>query len=277
MKGRLSKVVVAAVAAGAMGLPASSPAQSDASVADRLARLERVVNSDTLVQLLDRVERLQSEVQALRGELEVQTHTLSQIKQRQRELYLDVDRRLNTVERGAVAPRDPGTSQAAAAAPDPTETTPAQPAVGTTQPTVEGTPEPSASLNIDPIKEQDSYQSAFNMLKAGRYDQAVTQFSSFLAEYPKGRFADNAQYWLGEAYYVTRQFEAAMQEFKRLIDVHPNSPKLTHALLKLGYIHDEMGECKEAQQVLTDLVTRYPQTTAARLGRERLQRIRCDS
>ena len=55
---------------------------------------------------------------------------------------------------------------------------------------------------------------------------------------------------------------------------YPDSQKLTHALLKIGYIHAELGQREEAERVLNDLIQRYPESTAAGLARKRLQRIR---
>ncbi len=265
-------------------LPGVALAQtSTAPLSDRVARLERLLNSDTLIQLLQRLERLQKEVQELRGELEVQTHDLAQLKQRQRELYLDIDRRLREAQ--AAPAQGPATvaaatgSQAVPVAPAQTGgTATSEPSTGAAAPpvTAASAATPGAS-EVDPIKEQDAYQTAFNLLKAGRYDQAGTAFDGFLREYPKGKYSDNAQYWLGEAYYVTRRFEPAMGEFKKLLAGFPESPKLTHALLKIGYIYDELGQCAEAEKTLNDLVARFPQTTAARLARERLQRMRTGS
>lgn len=279
------RILAAWVLAACIGLPGAAPAQtSNAPLIDRVARLERLLNSDTLIQLLQRLERLQKEVQELRGELEVQTHDLAQLKQRQRDLYLDMDRRLREAQAA------PAQGPAPVAAATGGQAAPVQPAqtggTATSEPSAGGAappPVPAASAaapgasEVDPIKEQDAYQTAFNLLKAGRYDQAGTAFDGFLREYPKGKYSDNAQYWLGEAYYVTRQFEPAMGEFKKLLADFPESPKLTHALLKIGYIYDELGQCAEAEKSLNDLVARFPQTTAARLARERLQRMRTGS
>ena len=74
----------------------------------------------------------------------------------------------------------------------------------------------------------------------------------------------------------TRQFELAMDEFQTLTREHPDSQKQTHALLKIGYIYDELGQPTDARRVLEDLVSRYPQTTAAALARKRLQRLRSE-
>ena len=65
-----------------------------------------------------------------------------------------------------------------------------------------------------------------------------------------------------------------MQEFERLVSAHPTSQKLTHALLKIGYAHDELGNLKEAERVLSELIERHPQSAAAGLARKRLTSIR---
>ncbi len=266
-------------AAVLLGSPAF--AQS-ASLEQRVERLERFLDSRTLVQLLDEVELLRREIQELRGRVEVQSHTLSQLKDRQRDLYLDIDRRLQRMEAararpetaeagttGAETPPAPAGSGSAQASAQGSggETAPAQTAVAAAAPS----PQPT---DIDPVAEQQAYQDAFNLLKAGRYGEAAKAFDAFLDEYSAGKYADNAQYWLGEAYYVTRQFEPALSEFRKLVSEYPSSQKVSHGLLKIGYIHDELGQSDEARRVLNDLIERYPDTTAARLARERLQRIR---
>ena len=126
---------------------------------------------------------------------------------------------------------------------------------------------------VDPVREQQDYQAAFNLLKSGRYDDATEAFRSFLATYPGSEFVDNAHYWLGETYYITRHFEAALQEFQGLIAHFPQSPKLTHAMLKVGYIHHELGRPEQAKQALIALTESHPDSTAAGLARKRLQRL----
>ena len=211
-------------------------------------------------------------------------------------MYLDVDRRLQRIEVGGVAAgaaiggiAASGTGTAPAAGTGtPTGSTAGASSTGssgTSSNTAVGvaavgagaaaasTPQTSSS-SVDPVKEQQAYQAAFNLLKAGRYDQAAKSFQKFLDEYPSGKFADNAQYWLGESYYVTRNFDSAMREFDKLVTTHPDSQKVTHALLKIGYIHDELGQKDKAREVLTGLTEKYPQSTAAGLAAKRLERMR---
>ena len=278
---------------------AQAPVTDSADLGARLERIERLLDAGSLVQLLNNVKTLQQEVRALRGDLELQAHTLSQLKQRQRDLYLDVDRRLQQLEGGTIpvpgvepatiGSNDNTTSEAAAANTTPSTTlgttgldtvddsqTPLTtlPANSASTPTVATTTVEAEQPASDPVAEQQDYQAAFDLLKAGRYDQATASLHAFIKQYPAGKYGDNAQYWLGETYYVTRQFEAAMVEFTSLVSNYPASQKLTHALLKIGYIHDELGQAEDAKRVLEDLSNRYSQTTAAGLARKRLLRMR---
>ncbi len=284
------------MATALLALPAVALSQTALSLEQRVAKVERMLDSGTLIKLLQSVEELKAEVRELRGQLEQQQYSLSQMTDRQRELYLDVDRRLQRVETtgaaiaataAATATGSPGTAPSATIA-----TAPAPSSIGTTTGTSTSAPgtavigvaaagaatqasaPQTAPASIDPVKVQQAYQTAFNLLKAGRYDQAAKAFEQFLAEYPASKFADNAQYWLGESYYVTRNFDNAMREFDKLITEHPDSQKLTHALLKVGYILDELGQKEKAREVLTDLTKNHPQSTAAGLAAKRLERMR---
>ena len=99
-------------------------------------------------------------------------------------------------------------------------------------------------------------------------------FTSFLKSYPTGPYSDNAQYWLGESYYVNRQFQPALGEFSKLLQSYPDSAKVSHAKLKLGLIYAETGETERAKKLLEEVVAKYPNTPQARLAQERLQKIR---
>ena len=257
------------------GAFAQAPVVDARDLDERLKRLERLLGSESLVKLYDEVESLGTEVRELRGQLEVLSHTINQLEQRQRDLYLDTDLRLQRVESvsatqtGSPSPL-PATPPAAPASPAETAA-PSQPAPAQAATAPAQTP-PAAG--IDPFAEQQAYQSTFDLLKSGRYEDATIAFQQFIAEYPAGSYADNAQYWLGETYYITRRFEQAVQEFERLVSAHPNSQKLTHALLKIGYAHDELGNEAEAERVLGELMERHPQSAAAALARKRLLSIR---
>jgi tol-pal system protein YbgF len=231
-----------------------------------MKRLGTQMDNRAMLDLLQRVDELADEISLLRGELEVQASELEGIKKRQRELYLDTDRRMRELE-------DRSIGQASTLAPVPvpasgsgtvTGSTPAAPA-----PTV---PAPVSSATV--AEEKVAYQLAFDSLKEGRYKKAKQQFNQFLKDYPSSIYAGNAQYWLGEANYVTRNFTQAITEFNQVIKLYPTSAKIPDAMLKLGYTHYELKQFGQARSVLQDLRTSHPNSTAARLGGKRLDRMR---
>src|SRR6202007_569605 len=98
--------------------------------------------------------------------------------------------------------------------------------------------------------EQAVYSQAFGALKAGSYSVAITGFKDFLSSYPASPLAENAQYWLGEAYYVSRSYDDASTAFRSVISKYPQSRKAPDAMLKLGYTQYEQKQYAEARKTL---------------------------
>jgi len=98
----VKKAVKILVAAIGLGLFASLHA-ADEDILQRLDRIERLLQSQGLLDMLQQIETLQRELSALNGEIEYQNYTLEQLKKRQRDLYTDIDQRLQKLERGGVA------------------------------------------------------------------------------------------------------------------------------------------------------------------------------
>ena len=85
--------------------------------------------------------------------------------------------------------------------------------------------------------------------------------------------ADNAQYWLGEAYYVNRSFPEALAAFQRVVENFPGSRKLPDALLKIGYCDYELKEYSAARAALLHVTTKFPDSSAAPLAQQRLEKM----
>jgi len=241
------------------------------NIQKEITRLGNQIDNRAMLDLFQRVDELADEISQLRGELEIQNNDLSDLKKRQRELYLDTDRRLRDLENRAlsqpsvVAPT-PGTSTDLTPATDNTGTAVIEPATSTTQ-----TTQPATTASSE---EKAAYQASFDTLKEGRYKKAKASFKSFLNQYPNSIYAGNAQYWLGEANYVTRNFEQGIIEFQQVVDRYPKSAKVPDAMLKLGYTFYELKQHDEAKAILQELRKRFPKSTAFRLAGKRLDRMR---
>ena len=121
---------------------------------------------------------------------------------------------------------------------------------------------------------QAEYDTALAILREGRYTDAAQAFKQFLVRHPTGPLSGNASYWLGETYYVTRDFDQSLATFTSLVNNFPQSPKLSDSRLKIGYIHYEKKDWKAARKELEAVVSTYPGTTAARLAADRLARMK---
>ncbi len=102
-------------------------------------------------------------------------------------------------------------------------------------------------------------------MKQKKYDQAGAVFNEMLYQYPNGKLAPNARYWLGECHYASGRYSQAATEFQRCADDYPRSDKAPDALLKLSYSYDRLGDGPRAMAVMDQLLTRYPGSSAAGL------------
>jgi len=218
----------------------------------RLARIERVMANQSLLDIGNQLEALRSDVRAMHNDVDQMGNSLEAARKQQRDLYTDLDQRLKNLEsRGSAAS---GAAPGAAAAP-----------------AIANAPDSSNASNTGDDK--SSYQAAFTLLKDGQYDRAIAAFQKFLASYPDSSLADNAQYWLGEAFYVNKSYPEAQAAFQRVMDKYPQSRKISDALLKIGYCRYEMKQYDSARQVLGQVVARFSDTPAGRLAQQRLEKM----
>lgn len=244
LRGVLIAAMLATLAGCATTPPEADPVVQKLSELDgRLLRLERVLANQSLLDLSQRIEASQNEVRTLRGQMDELQHNLTKTQDQQRELYGDVDRRLTAMEGGVAA----GTAGAARSS--------------------------ASGLPVPEGDDRANYQAAFDLLKDGKYTEASSAFKQFLTTFSGSALADNAQYWLGEAHYVTKQYPDALRDFRTVIEKYPESRKIPDALLKIGYCNYELKNWAEARAALDQVVKQYAETTAARLASQRLAKM----
>jgi len=115
----------------------------------------------------------------------------------------------------------------------------------------------SASNILTPTSEYESYHAALRVFNSRNYDQAITLFKETLDKYPKGTYADNCVYWIGESYYAKGDYASAIAAFKRVF-TYANTSKADDAQLKLGLSYHKLGQYGAAKEAFTRLVNRYP-------------------
>jgi tol-pal system protein YbgF len=115
------------------------------------------------------------------------------------------------------------------------------------------------------------YRAAVELVKAGRYTDALAALRAFVQRYPRHDYADNAQYWIGEVFYAQKDYARALAEFRRVVEVYPRGNKVPDALLKVGYCHQAIGQGEKARAVLEQVVNLYPRSEPAALAAKRLE------
>jgi tol-pal system protein YbgF len=255
--------------------PADDPVQIKLNDIDaRLGSVERVVSNQSLVDMSRRIDALEAQLREQRGSVEVLEKSGETARKSQRDLYADLDRRLTALENGthaatgsaSGAPAAAGAAGAAGNAGNAGSTGAAL--VGAGAVTAAG-----AAGSASPGDDQAVYAAAFDQLKGGSYADAIAGFQDFMTRYPSSTLLDNAQYWIGEAYYVTRDYEHAAAAFRAVGERWPTSRKAPDALLKLGFTQFEQKHLTAARATLQQVVERYGGSDAARLAQERLQKL----
>lgn len=229
------------------------------STTERLDLLERRVGRITELTLqLDEVRR---ENRQLRGEIESLGYEIEQLKRKQRDIYLDIDQRLSGGQgTGESAPAGPATA---------TESGKAKAPVAAQR----GAPAPVSSGNRSKIKAE--YQAAYDLLspQQRRYDDAAKAFARFLKKHPNDPLAPNAQYWLGEANYVSQRNAEAQAAFELVVSRYPDSTKAPGALFKIGRLQQAAGKNNAARASFEKVLTDYPDSPAAGLARQRVKQL----
>jgi tol-pal system protein YbgF len=228
----------------------------------RITRLERANQSQ--VELAQHMEAEQAEVRELRGQLDQVEHDNAALRKQQHDLYADLDARVKALSAASAAG---GAAGAAAGAGVGTGA-----AAGTTGTAADAAPA-AAGAGEASSTEQAVYSQSFEALKAGSYSIAITGFKDFLRSYPQSMLAGNAQYWLGEAYYVNHDYDSAAEAFRVVLKKWPDARKAPDALLKLGYTQVEQKQFSAARSTLAAVSQRYPGTEAAKLAADKLRRI----
>ena len=134
------------------------------------------------------------------------------------------------------------------------------------EPRVEARPAPRVASRAP----EQAYAAALATFRAREYGQAVLDFIDFIGTYPKHALAANAQYWIGEAYHVQRDYRQALVEFQKVLEMR--SGKIPDALLKIGLCHWTLRDPRRARAAWQRVVRDYPSTESARLARALLRK-----
>jgi tol-pal system protein YbgF len=119
-----------------------------------------------------------------------------------------------------------------------------------------------------------AYNACYKTFKEGQYVKAREEFVKFLKQYPKTAYSDNAQFWIGETWYVEEKYERAIVEYEKVVKDYPSGDKVPYALLKQGMAFQKLGDRASARIVYNQIIKKYPQTNQARVAKAKLSELK---
>ena len=121
---------------------------------------------------------------------------------------------------------------------------------------------------------EDLYKDAYETFQKGDLESARRKFEVFLKQYPNTGLSDNAQFWIGETYYLRKDFERAILEYEKMITKYPEGDKMPAATLKQGLAFLELGDKTNGKNLLKRVIERYPHSEQADIAKKRLEGIK---
>jgi tol-pal system protein YbgF len=220
-------------------------AQTD-TMSARIGKIEESLRTQPALELINQIELLKRDIQALRGQVEVVNNGVENAAKRQRDMYVDLDTRMRRIEQGGAAPAPaPGPGADAGVAP----------------------PAPVTGASAD---EARAYEAAQQQRRNGNYQGAIAALQAFLAQYPKSPLAHRAQYWIGDSYFNLRDYRNAMASQQKLIAAYPDSASAPDAMLNIASAQSELGDGPGARKTMDTLVARFPNSEAADKAKRRM-------
>jgi tol-pal system protein YbgF len=213
-------------------------------------------SEEALIELYQRVEELQKDVNGLRGKNEELQHHIDKLKKQQKEGFIDLDDRFESLNKKVnttpATTESKSTSSNQSSSETKTEsTTKAQPASTTKQ------------------TDEQAYRDAYSLLKDDPY-KAISAFEAFLKAHANSRLAANAEYWIGESYYSLEKYPEAKKRFLTVLKSYKGSSKEADAALKLGYTFYAMKDWKMARKTFEDVAKFFPGGREADLAKDKL-------
>ncbi|UVK77527.1 MAG: cell division coordinator CpoB [Sodalis sp. Fse] len=208
---------------------------------DRITKLERISNAHSriLTQLQQLLYDNQRDIDLLRGQIQENQHHLSQMVEREKKIYQQIDSLNNHIVSSVVDLDQPIVDKIIQSAPVLPITS-------------------SGDPNID-------YNEAVALvLEKKQYDQAISAFQNFVRCYPASTYQSNANYWLGQLNYKKGKKDDAVYYFALVVKNYPKSSKAPDALLKVGVIMQEKGQKDKARLVYKQVGKLYPSADAAK-------------
>ena len=206
---------------------------------------EQAIRSTLDLQM--QMEALNTELRKLRGKNEEFAHDLQDAEKRQKDFYIDLDTRLRHVEAGA------GGDSAAAAS---------------------DRSDGARDVSADPLGENRAFDAAYTLYKNENYQNAAAAFRDFLKNYPQSVHEANVRYWMGNSYFLLKDYKNCLSSYETLVGKFQDHPRVAEAMLNIAECQLELKNKTAARKTLKQLISQFPGSDASDKAKKRLATIK---
>lgn len=211
---------------------------------DALSKLDAAYKKQTsaMLDLQMSIDALNTELRKLRGANEELTHNLLDSDKRQKDFYVDLDGRLRRFEAVDAATADKASG--------------------------------GKNKSDDPVTENRALEAAFGFYKAERYQNAVNAFQEFLNNYPLSAHAANIRYWMGNAYFVLKDYKSSLENYQILVQKFDTHPKIAEVMLNIADCQELLNDKDAARLTLKQVIAKFPNSEASGKAKKHLSTLK---
>ncbi len=238
---------------------------------------ETAISPNAVADMQVRITSFEAELRTMTGRMEEIRHSMDELRGRLEKLVADVDTRLQAMEQNVAAMKQSGTGPIAAIGPGPDaagslaappgeftaagggEMTLVPPSGNAGAAPVAATGAATAETGLLPQGTPlEQYQYARSLLAKADYPAAERTLKAFIKAYPENDLTENAEYWLGETYYVRSDYTNAAVTYADGYKKFSKGSKAPDNLLKLGLSLANLGEAEQACKAFAEIEKKFP-------------------
>ncbi len=201
-----------------------------------------------LLELQTQLEAQATELRKLNGQNEELVHSLQDAEKRQKDYYVDLDARVRRFESadGTALPVQNAKSAA----------------------------DGFKDIAANPVGENKTFEAAYGFYKAENYQNAAIAFRDFLKQFPQSVHEANVNYWMGNAYFLSKDYANSLDSYQALVSKFQDHPRVPEAMLNIAECQLELKNKFAAQKTLKQVITQFPGSDASDKAKKRLATLK---
>lgn len=215
----------------------------------RVQSLEALINGKGLLDMQNQLEQIRQDVAQLKGDLEVVTHQLEDMRTKQSASYTDLDtrvRKLETLAQSVTSGQMPVASSGSNG----------------------GATDAKADVSQ---QESSAFAEAESLNQAGKYKEAFNAYDAFLKNHAASKLAPDALYGMGYTQFALKSYKSSAATQQKFLDSYASHALAPNAMLNLANSQIQLGQIPAAKKTLKDLVATYPSAEVTPSAQKRLK------